>query len=206
MKEMMLSETIEHRHADHWFNTDARFHHVYPAAIQSLATRHWTPLHIARRVAQYLTPADDVKVLDIGSGVGKFCLAAAYFRPSAIFSGVEQRKDLVVHAETARKILGLQNAQFIHGNFTQVDFTRYDHFYFYNAFYENLVDTDKIDDRIAYSTELYVYYNRYLYKKLDGMRSGTRLVTFHSLEEEIPASYHLVEAMVEGSLKCWIKK
>jgi len=32
--------------------------------------------------------------LDIGSGVGKFCLAGAYYKPSASFFGVEQRKDL----------------------------------------------------------------------------------------------------------------
>ena len=38
-----------------------------------------------------------------------------------------------------------------HGNFTQLDFKNFDHFYFYNAFYENLAGTDKIDDSIDYS-------------------------------------------------------
>jgi SAM-dependent methyltransferase len=201
----MLPTVLSAQHPDSWFDTDTQFHHLYPNSIQLLATRHWTPLHITRRVAKYLTPADNVRVLDIGSGVGKFCLAAAHCMPSAHFFGIEQRKTLVAHAETARKILGLQNIHFIHGNFTQLDFNQYDHFYFYNSFYENLVETDKIDDSILYSTELYNYYNRYLYKKLDKMRSGTRLVTFHSLEEEIPPGYHLVEAQVEGLLKCWIK-
>jgi SAM-dependent methyltransferase len=201
----MLSAPTSPRHSDNCFNTDAQFHHLYPASMQLLAARHWTPLHITRRVAQYLVPADHVRVLDIGSGIGKFCLAAAHCMPSAFFFGVEQRKDLVAHAETAREMLGLQNAHFVHGNFTQLDFNQYDHFYFYNSFYENLVDTDKIDDSIAYSPELYNYYNRYLYKKLNEMRSGTRLVTFHSLEEEIPPAYHLVEAQLEGQLKCWIK-
>lgn len=201
----MSSAAIPSRPSENWFNTDARFHHLYPVSIQLLAAKHWTPLNITRCVARYLVPADNVRVLDIGSGVGKFCLAAAHYMPSACFFGVEQRKDLVEHAETARKVLELQNAHFIHGNFTQLDFKQYDHFYFYNSFYENLVATDKIDDSIAYSTELYNYYNRYLYKKLDEMRSGTRLVTFHSLEEEIPPGYHLVEAQVESQLKCWIK-
>jgi SAM-dependent methyltransferase len=201
----MLSSATSLQHSDNWFNTDARFNHVYPVPIQLLATRHWTPLYITRSIAQYLVPATNVKVLDIGSGVGKFCLAAAHRMPSAFFFGVEQRKDLVAHAETARKLLGLQNVHYIHGNFTQLDFNQYDHFYFYNSFHENLVATDRIDDSIAYSTELYNYYNRYLYKKLDEMRSGTRLVTFHSLGEEIPPGYHLVEASEEGLLKYWIK-
>jgi len=173
--------------------------------MRALAVKHWTPLHITWRVARYLAPADHARVLDIGSGIGKFCLAAAWWKPSACFFGVEQRKDLVMHAEAARKSLGLDNVQFIHGNFTRLDFDQYDHFYFYNSFYENLVATDKIDDNIAYSSELYDYYNHYLYKKLDEKPPGTRLVTFHSLEEEIPPSYQLVEAQVEDLLKFWIK-
>lgn len=201
----MLSATISSQYPDNWFNNDDQFHRLYPTPIQSLATRHWTPLHITWRVAQYLAPAANVRVLDIGSGVGKFCLAAAHCMPSACFIGVEQRKDLVAHAETAKKIVGLSNARFIHRNFTQLDFKQFDHFYFYNSFYENLIATDKIDDSIAYSTELYNYYNRCLYKKLDEMPSGTRLVTFHSLEEEIPPDYQLMEAQVECLLKFWIK-
>jgi len=185
--------------------TDTQFHHLYPAAIESLAVRHWTPLHVTQRVVQYLTPSGDDNVLDIGSGVGKFCLAAACSAPSAHFFGIEQRGDLVEHAENACKKLGLSNTRFIHGNFTQLDFKLFDHFYFYNAFYENLIDTDKIDDSIDYSVELYNYYNRQLYNKLKEMRYGTRVVTFHSLGEEMPPGYHLVEAQMDDLLKFWIK-
>jgi len=31
------------------------------------------------------------------------------------------------------------------------------------------------------------------YKKLDGMPVGTRLVTFHTIEDKIPGGYHLIE-------------
>jgi SAM-dependent methyltransferase len=202
---MMSSAPASILDPDTWFNNDDQFHHLYPARIQALATRHWTPLHITWRVARYLAPTDNSRVLDIGSGVGKFCLAAAHCMPSAVFFGVEQRRDLVAHAEFGRKLLGLENARFIHGNFTQLDFKQYDHFYFYNSFYENLAATDKIDDNIEVSTALYNYYNRYLYRKLNEMPTGTRLVTYHSLEEEIPPSYQLVEAQVECLLKFWIK-
>jgi SAM-dependent methyltransferase len=190
---------------DDLFTNDQQFHQLYPSPIQLLAAKHWTPLHVTWRIAQYLAPVENARVLDIGSGVGKFCLAAAHCRPSALFFGIEQRADLVTHAEAVQERLGLQNVLFMHGNFTQLDFRQYDHFYFYNSFYENLVSTDKIDDSIAYSTELYNYYNRCLYRKLDEMPAGTRLVTFHSLEEEIPPTYQLVEAQVECLLKCWIK-
>ena len=188
-----------------WFSTDTQLHHVYPGEIQLLAARHWTPLSITQKVVQFLATHKGVKVLDIGSGAGKFCLAAGYYKPHASFFGVEQRKDLVSHAETARKILGLQNVHFMHCNLTELDFKQYDHFYFFNSFYENLMDTDKIDDKIACTPELYNYYNSKLYEKLEEMPAGTRLATFHSLEDHIPRSYQLAEAPIGNLLKFWIK-
>ncbi|NII27833.1 methyltransferase domain-containing protein [Pseudoflavitalea sp. X16] len=188
-----------------WFGSDEQFHHLYPLAMQQLARRHWTSLAIAEKVVQFLTPSPGVKVLDIGSGVGKFCLTGAYHQPSAHFFGIEQREDLVAHANTARDILGLQNVHFIHGNFTQLDFSQYDHFYFYNSFYEHLTDTDKIDNNITFSTALYNYYTRYLYKKLDAMPAGTRLATFHTMEDRVPPGFCLAESHVGTLLKFWVK-
>lgn len=196
---------ISSRPIDTWFSADTQFHQLYPPAIQSLARLHWTPLHIARAAADFIVPHEGVKVLDIGSGVGAFCLAAAYYQPSAAFSGVEQRSELVNHAEGAKELLGVKNALFLHGNFTQLNFKQYDHFYFYNSFHENLSGTDKIDDSIAYSVDLYNYYNRYLYQELEDMPTGTRIATFHSLDMEIPSNYQLVEARFGNLLKCWMK-
>lgn len=184
---------------------DESFNQLYPPSIAKLAKRHWTPLQVAQKAADFLAAEKGARVLDVGSGAGKFCLAAASHKTDAFFYGIEQRKSLVDHAETARAILGLENISFIHGNFTQLDFRNYDHFYFYNSFYENLAGTDKIDDSIDYSGELYNYYNRYLYKQLAQKPSGTRLVTFHSLEDEVPESYHVVQTEMDNLLKCWIK-
>ena len=201
----MTTKTLSLSKLDKWFLSDAQLHYLYPESIQLLARKHWTPLSITQMVVDFLTPVHGARVLDIGSGVGKFCLAAAYYKPDAFFSGVEQRKDLTEHAEFARAMLGLKNAYFINSNFTQVDFKQYDHFYFYNSFYENLADTDKIDDSISYSGELYNLYNRFLYKKLDEMPSGTRLATFHCLEDKIPTGYHMIESKVGCLLKFWLK-
>lgn len=188
-----------------WFGSDEQFNYLYPLAIQQLARRHWTSLKVTSLVAHFLAPSPGAKVLDIGSGVGKFCLAAAHHCPAAHFFGIEQRQDLIGHANVARSILGLDNVQFLHGNFTQLDFSQYDHFYFYNSFYEHLCDTDKIDENITFSESLYSYYTRQLYKKLQVMPAGTRLVTFHTLEYKVPPGYCLVESHVGTLLKCWIK-
>ena len=189
-----------------WFNTDEGFNELYPPCMRLLSRRHWTPLSVVRKAARFLSAATSSRVLDIGSGIGKFCLAAAYYYPKASYHGVEQRKSLTSHAETARGILGLNNVSFMHGNFTQVDFRNYDHFYFYNSFFENISGTEEIDQDIDYSGELYNYYNRYLYKQLEQKPAGTRLVTFHSLEDEIPKDFSLAGAEMNNLLKCWIKE
>ena len=192
-------------HLKDWFINDARLHQLYPKPVRAQARMHWSPLYIAQKVVSYLAPNDTVKILDIGSGVGKFCLAGAFYKPSVSFFGVEQRKNLVEYAEAARKKLGLQNVQFIHRNFTQLNLNEYDHFYFYNAFFENLDGTDKIDNEIVYSNELYNYYSIYLYNQLEKMPIGTRVATYCSWGDEIPPCYHLAEVHYDNLIKFWIK-
>lgn len=188
-----------------WFSSDEQFNKLYPSSVRSIASKHWTPLNVARKVAIFLADDDNVKILDIGSGAGKFCLAGAHYKPKAFYYGVEQRKNLIVHAETAREKLRIENASFIHANFTQLDFKSFDHFYFFNSFYENLAGTEKIDDSIDYSSELYNYYSHYLYRQLEEKPKGTKLATFHSLEDEIPKSYRELNSEFNNLLKFWIK-
>jgi len=194
------------QHPGKWFGSDEAFHSLYPLSIQHLAYKHWTPLRVARTAAGFLAPRKGVRILDIGSGIGKFCLAAAHYKPGAHFTGIEQRIQLVMLANDAKSKLKLSNVSFIHNNFTRINFREYDHFYFFNSFYENLSGTSKIDDSIEYSSELYNYYCRCLHKKLDDMPKGTRLVTFHSLEDEVPFSYQPVLTRFNNRLKCWIKE
>lgn len=188
-----------------WFHSDHQFHQLYPADMRNLASQHWTPLQVAKQVTDYLVDGAGVRILDIGSGIGKFCLSAAYLRPEANFYGVEQRSNLIEYAEAAQRTLGLANVQFYHGNFTRLNLAQYHHFYCFNPFYENLKNTDKIDDSIDFSAELYHYYNRFLHRQLDFMPAGTRLATFHSLGNEVPASYQLADARMDDMLKFWIK-
>lgn len=197
---MTLNESI-----DKWFKSDETFNQLYPQSIQLHAQRHWTPLFVARKAGNFLSTGKNVSILDIGSGAGKFCLAAAHFNPESLFFGIEQRENLIKYSEKTNDLLNLENVTFIHGNFTKLDFNKFDHFYFYNSFYENLEGTDKIDNSIDYSGELYNYYNRYLYRELDKKPVGTRIATFHSLEAEIPHSYHVVGSELNNLLKFWIK-
>lgn len=190
---------------DNYFLEESHFCQLYPLSIQQLDKKHWSPLIVVNRVVKFLVDKPNVKILDIGSGTGKFCLAGAYYKPSVSFFGVEQREDLVDQAERVRKLLGLQNVYFKHRNFTQLNLKQYDHFYFYNSFFENLNGTDKIDNKIAYSKELYNYYSHYLYKQFEEMPVGTRVATYCSWDDEIPRGYKLVETQLDNLLKFWTK-
>lgn len=189
---------------DSFFQNDAAFDWMYPEHFQLLSLKHWTPLAIARKAAAFLA-APGARVLDIGSGLGKFCLAAGHHFGETFFYGVEQRHELVCLAEEAKGYLNLANVNFIYANITQVNFREFDHFYFYNSFYENVDLGNQIDDTIELSESLYDYYTHYLHTALSTKPSGTRLVTFHSLEDEIPAEYRLVKTSSDTLLKMWIK-
>jgi SAM-dependent methyltransferase len=201
-----MSSLEEPKPIQKWFASDSDFNRLFPSSMQILAIKHWTPIVVARKAAGFLTNNKPVRILDIGSGIGKFCLTAAYYYPNAQFIGVEQRADLVAYAEGAKEVLQLENASFIHGNFTDLDFREYDHFYFYNSFYENLLGKDKIDDRLSFSSELYNQYSRGLKSQLEEMPMGTRVAAFHSLEYEAPKGYRIVNSEFEDRLLYFIKQ
>lgn len=192
-------------HEIDWFRSDFNFNLLYPAQIQAVAEKHWTPLSVAKQSAEFLAIDNKVKVLDIGSGAGKFCFTAAHYHPETQFFGIEQRKDLVELCNGLKEKLMLPNVTFINSNITDVDFKEYDHFYFYNSFYENIEGTLKIDYKIKYSEDLYDFYNRCLYKQLNKKPAGTRLVTYHSFGSEIPKGYEVVRNEYDDYLKFWIK-
>jgi hypothetical protein len=187
------------------FGDDAAFDSRYPGHIRAKSARHWTPLTVAGKAAGFLAEAG-ARVLDIGSGAGKFCLAGAHYYPETFFYGVEQRYELVMYAEEAKSHLRLPNAHFIFANMTRINFKEFDHFYFYNSFYENVDSQDPIDNTIDTSYSLYNYYTQYLRAALEQKPGGTRLVTYHSLEEEIPSSYSLADVSYDTLLKMWIKR
>lgn len=189
-----------------YFRSDTKFNQLYPAPVRKQAKVHWTPLHIARLACEFLAEKPGAKVLDIGSGAGKFCLTAACYAPEVFFYGVEQRTALVRYAREAQLKLGVTNVRFIEDNFTRIDLTRYNHFYFYNSFYENLDDTNRIDEDIPYSAFTYQEYVRTLYLALKQMPKGTRIVTFHSMQEEIPREYHLADSLENGDLNFWVRR
>jgi len=185
--------------------SDKDFDAVYPLKIRKLSSRHWTPVEMAKRAVDFLVDDSETRVLDIGSGVGKFCLvAAAYSRGH--FTGVEQRGSLVRLSQKIATRFHLERVKFIHDNIKNINFENFNSFYFFNAFEENLDHTDKIDDSSPIDVALYESYCRYLYEQFETAPSGTKVVTYCTSSYIIPENYLLVKTGTKGKLKFWKKR
>lgn len=187
------------------FLSDEAFDSLYTLRAQQLSSIHWTPLQIAIKAATFLTAGTGKHILDIGSGVGKFCIIAAHYFPDHVFYGVEQRKALINEAIIAQNATATTNVHFVYGNFTELETDNYDHFYFYNSFSENIFHYKPIDNLVDASAALYDSYIEHLHQVLEEKPPGTRLATFHCNDHQIPPNYKRVAHITGQQLKFWIK-
>ncbi len=184
---------------------DEKFDKIYPSRMRRLSALHWTPVRVAAEAARLLSPAPGTRVLDVGCGPAKFCLIAASLTPGS-FTGVEQRKELVVAARAAARQLQLDEVEIIHGNVVDLSFAPYDAFYLYNPFEENMARGHKIDATVALSPFLFKRYNSYVAAQLGAKPVGTRVVTYAGYSDEIPACYDCESAFFRDELKLWVKR
>jgi SAM-dependent methyltransferase len=132
--------------------TDAEFDSVYPPDVRAISRRFWTPLIVAWRAAAKLADLNATRILDVGSGSGKFCVVAAALAPHATFVGVEQRPHLVAVARDVATRMETSNAHFFAGDATRARFEDFDAIYFFNPFDENTFDeTERIDSTVELS-------------------------------------------------------
>jgi hypothetical protein len=183
---------------------DSAFNMLYSTRIRRLSERHWTPVAIAKIAADYLVDKPNKKVLDIGAGVGKFCLVGAA-STKGIFYGVEQRASLTKLSKKIAEKHNVENVEFIHSNITDISFSDYDAFYFYNSFFENIDTSCPIDKIVVPNSELFLSYSNYVRDQLNKTPKYTRLVTYWSTWEEIPESFDLEYTACDGILNFWKK-
>ena len=162
-------------------------------------------INVAAVAARFLAPNASASVIDIGAGVGKFCIAGSLYTKGT-FTGIEQRKNFVTIGNKVIKQLGIANVSLLHGNFTELDISAYTGIYFFNSFHENLVFADALDNKVEMSTELFEQYSAHLLSQLNTMPVGTRLATFWLAITEIPGCYKLQESHFNHLLKLWIKE
>lgn len=176
----------------------------YPEEYRKHSQVHWTPIEVAKQALDWLDVNKDTHVLDIGSGVGKFCSIGAR-NTNGRFTGVEIRKDLVDVANSVKKKLSIPNIEFIHSDITEINFQKYNSFYYYNPFCEYLAISDQIDDSISFSQEKYREYEDYVIEQFIDLPINTKVVTYFAETFTFPDSYELKELKHEGKLALWMK-
>lgn len=196
----MQKNEIEHLK----FTSDFEFDLIYPDSIRELSSIHWSPVDVVRMAVDWLDLKEGTRLLDIGSGVGKFCCIAGELSDAQIF-GVEKRIGLVKTAEKTIKKKKLSNVQVIHANITDIDFSDFDAFYYYNPFCEQIAVRNLIDNSIEYSPKKYREYEDFVIGQLDKLPFGTKVVTYYSPNLTLPDSYRLRNLCFNSQLALWIK-
>jgi ubiquinone/menaquinone biosynthesis C-methylase UbiE len=187
------------------YPSDVVFDAIYPKKYQDHSARHFTPVSIAVKAAKLLVDHPDDRILDIGSGIGKFCSIGSVLT-SANFYGVEQRKTLVNLSNKIKRKYGLKNAHFINEDFTNLDFARFNGIYFFNSFHEYVDETCVLDESSKVSPATYKSYHASLAEKLNECQSGTKLVTYYTFKNKIPSSFRFIDENESRLLRFYIKK
>jgi SAM-dependent methyltransferase len=162
---------------------------------------------VARRAAALLADGGSPRILDVGSGVGKFCIAGA-LTTEASFVGVEQRGDLVEAARDAASRCGAQRASFVHGDVFDVDFAEFDGLYLFNPFLELIEPLQfPIDDAVPMSPARHAENVSATHSRLAEARPGTRVVTYGGFGGEMPGGFTrlLEEDCYRDLLTFWVK-
>ena len=187
--------------------SDAEFDQLYPGRLRLLSSIHWTPVNIAIRAAALATSEGQERVLDIGSGVGKFCTIGA-LTTKATFVGIEQREHLVDLANDVSSRLGIANVRYFHMNAVDVDWTEFPSIYLFNPFSEHIDNSIHIDELCEFSANLYFKYLEHTQWQLAETRTGTRVIIYNRFGGEFPPGFECVhrEEFDFLPLEIWRKK
>jgi len=187
---------------------DAAFDRFLPASLRALSSQHWTPLRVVKRASEWLDSLGVHRVVDVGAGAGKFCVAGALFSQCS-FIGLEQRARRVV---SARKLAGLfgvdEQVCFVHGALGHVPTPVADAYYFFNPFDDPSGDVDDRETDVSERRDQHepaVAIAEALLRRAPG---GTYVLTYNGFGGRIPASYRLVciDLAFTGGLRLWRKE
>ncbi len=196
----MPLETLSENH----LISNTVFDAIYPDDLQRLSKVHWTPIEVALQASKWLVVKNGCKILDIGSGAGKFCFVGA-LSTKGHFTGVEKTKRLVDISRKIQKKSNIPNLEFINADIKTINFSKYTGFYFYNSFHELILETDTIENPVLIYEQLYYDYSLFLLEQFEKLPINTQLVTYYGHINQVPNSFRLLDSAFENELKLWIK-
>ena len=172
---------------------DATFDRFLPDELRVVSGQHWTPLVVAKRVAGWFDELHVRSVVDIGSGAGKFCVAAALCGNSHYY-GIEQRPRLVDAARGLASAFHVDDrVEFAVGTLGEIAAPIADAYYLYNPFGENLFGAiAQLDNDVELSDMRYDSGVAAVEELLERVPLGTCVVTFNGFGGRFPPRFHQV--------------
>jgi len=178
------------------FTSYHAFDSLFPSAIRAHSRSYFTPVQVAFEASLFLAYKKGCRVLDIGSGAGKFCILGSLFTDGT-FTGLESRPDWRDASESVRMQFGLPRVEFKLGDVFNEDWSPYSGFYLFNPF--NTPERVTIHkDEEGNNRSMREGGERVL-KKLESMPRGIRVATYHGLGTEMPDTFRELDRIKIGT-------
>lgn len=176
--------------------------------LRVVSGQYWTPLVVAARAAAWFAALDVRTVVDIGSGAGKFCVAAA-LSGRCHFIGLEHRPRLVDASRMLSQVFDVEDqVRFVEGTLDESSVPVADAYYLYNPFGENLFGSfDHLDEDVELGEERYDRDIAAVEELLRRAHVGTCVLTYNGFGGQIPPTYRevRVEYDLPSVLRLWRK-
>lgn len=192
-----------HQHAE-----DEDFDRFIPHEDRRVSSDYWTPVRVATRAAQWLNYFGAHSVVDVGSGVGKFCVAAA-LGVECQFIGIEHRSRLVTAARALARTFEVEDrVNFVQSTMTDVGWPKADAYYLYNPFGENLCSYEyQLDREVELGIDRYKRDIAEAERFIEHAPRETFLITYNGFGGRIPDSYEqiAIDRDLPYELRMWRK-
>jgi predicted RNA methylase len=187
---------------------DRAFDQFLPDELEVVSSQYWTPLAVTLRATRWLDELGIRTVVDLGSGCGKFCVAAALAGQRS-FVGLEQRPGLVDAARRLAEVFEVQDrVRFEQGVVGHAEIPRADAYYLFNPFGENIFGSDShIAEDVELSEERYNRDVAFVEELLRDAPAGTYVLTYNGFGGRVPPEYRevRVDRDLPSVLRMWRK-
>jgi SAM-dependent methyltransferase len=182
---------------------DRAFDAFLPRDLRAASDDFWTPLAAVAEAARWLDELGVQRVVDVGAGPGKFCIAAA-LASRCTYLGIEYRSRLVAVARQLARQFGVQDrVQFVCGSVNE-RLPDADAYYLYNPFAENLLGRGAfLADEAELSWQRFSFDVGFMQRRLRRAPKGTLVLTYNGLGGPLPASYEIIR--VERAFPCVLR-
>jgi SAM-dependent methyltransferase len=169
---------------------DVVFDSLLPPDLRAASDVFWTPFNVVEEAVRWFKIFRIRTVVDVGSGAGKFCIAAALLGDQQ-FTGIEHRPRLVTVARALAKTLHVEErVEFLQHGLDDSPLPVADAYYLYNPFGENLMPCgEQLDGAVEVHPERHRRDVTLMRRHLERAAVGTYLLTYHGLGGPIPGRY-----------------